>query len=135
MESLRSKIAGLGNGGNAQSERVGIQQENIEDLCQVISALLIKNTIPALKSCQAETLEAMTNTLPVLTSQVLGLSCSLTDTPSSHLNILGSCPTSSLINTLVGSTGCSVLTPVSHLAINRKRSTLPQLHHHRINRK
>jgi len=134
MESLRSKIAGLGNGENAQSERVGIQQENIEDLCQVISALLIKNTIPALKSCQSETLETMTNTLPVLTSQVMGLSCSLTDTPSSHLNILGSCPTSSLTSTLVGSTGCSVLTPVSHLAINRRRSTLPQLHH-RINRK
>jgi len=134
MESLRSKIAGLGNGENIQSDSVRIQQENIEELCQIISALLIKNTIPVLKSCQAETLETMTNTLPVLASQVLGVSNSLTDAPSSHLNILGSCPTSSLTSTLVGSSGCSVLTPVSHLAINRRRSTLPQLHH-RINQK
>ena len=134
MECLRSKIAGLGGGGNTQSEKVRIQQEQIENLCQSISALLLKNTVPALKSCQADTLDTMTNTLPVLASQVIGVSKSLTDTPSNHLTILGSCPTSSLTSTLVGSTGCSVLTPVSHLGIKRRMSTLPQIHH-RINQK
>jgi len=136
MEGIKSNIAGLEILGDGNPDMVRMQQDQINDFCQIISTLLINNSVSSIESCQMSTIEIMTSTLPVLSSQVTNLSTSVKDNPSCNLTILCASPTSNLSSTLVGGkdTDCSVLTPVDQLIINRRKSTLPQLHR-RINKR
>jgi len=127
LDSLRSNIAGMELTGNTQPETVKNQQNQIEELGQTISALVVSEGVSSLKSSQAATLDTMTTVLPLLASQITYLSQSMTDQPSNHLTTMGTCPTSNLASTMVGGSACSVLTPVSQLLINRRNSTFPQL--------
>jgi len=136
MEGIKSNIAGLEILGDGNPDMVRMQQDQINDLCQIISTLLINNSVSSIESCQMSTMEIMTSTLPVLSSQVTNLSNSVKDNPSCNFTILCASPTSNLSSTLVGGKDmdCSVLTPVDQLIINRRKSSLPQLHR-RINKR
>jgi len=129
LDTLKSNIASMEMTANKHPlvDTVRNQQDQIEELGQIISALISNNSVSSLKSSQATTLNTMTTSLPLLASQISSVSQALSDSPSNHLTILGTCPTSNLASTMVGGTACSTLTPASQLLMHRRSSNLPQL--------
>jgi len=126
LESLEAQYKSLLHSSYG-SNAIDAQQAQIDELCRIISSLILKTSSCSLKHHQLKILETMTTTIPYLSSEVSNLSLPIRSNPSSQLKTLNSAPTWKLSSTMVPGDNFMTMTPTCHLSILRHRSHHPHL--------
>jgi len=126
LESLTSQFRSLIHSSHG-NDIIDAQQEQIDDLCRIISSLILRTSSCSLKHHQLKILETMTTTIPYLSSEVSNLSVPIKNNPSSQLKTLNSAPTWKLSSTMVPGDSFMTMTPTCHLSIMRDRSHQPRI--------
>jgi len=127
LNSLIKQHSSLADSNQSHEEIVAEQQESIDGLCDIISSLILKSSVHALKQQQLKILELLTTKIPCLSVDVEASSKALNDTPSRQLKCLNSAPTRKLSSTMVVKDDFVDMTPTCHLSILRNCSKFPQL--------
>lgn len=127
LNYLIKQHSGLVNSNHSSEYLVSEQQDSIDGHCDIISSLVLKSSVHALKQHQLKTLDLLATKIPCLSADIESTSKSLNDTPSRQLKCLNSAPTIKLSSTMVVKGDFVDMIPTCHLSILRNCSKFPQI--------
>ena len=125
IHEVRAGMAGQTINSSVVEDLVVEQQDTIDYLCGTISSLIHNSSSSTLKMSQLKTLETMSTTIPCLAAELIKLSHSVEDLPSSQQAVLGSAPLWKLNTTNLTGEMWVTMTFTSHLSILRKKEKFP----------